>query len=598
MEPLNLGPVCEIRNDKEAFPWRVVELNSKTAGQGVIRSYNCLFTMEKYWPYGYFSSRSACELPGKLFRVRASGREGDSHHYMSPAVNEKVNQYKMVDGRLYAAWRLKLPAAGVKGGQFSCVRPSQGPWEVWCNRNSNGKITWTVKINIAGRWAEKNIKIDSAGEDWADVQLILDPQEITLQINRSEVGRFSHEAYREPFSLQFGSRQPLSGGQDVISEYREVFVDRVPYPSNEMSFAEGPEDLRPEDHAIVGFLRQAAPNEPRISEGDILELHDGSLLAVYTIYHAGKGWDGSPARIDATTSRDGGKTWSRPWTAADVDEGSDGNVMSASLLLGQNGDILLVYFDKTPRMKAKGMVLRRSADGGKTWSPRIPVTPPDSPGHNVANNACMVRLTTGRIVLATREHLNGIRQSFACYSDDDGRTWKKGNYVPEADITPEERLGQNLNEPCICELADGRLLMTMRTIAGGQFFSWSRDGGESWSKPILSPLSGCCGPALIRRIPNSPDILAFWAYGFGNRTPLVSAVSSDGGLTWKHIKLLEKSLYHAYGYVSCTFVRDRVILSYMHHPIFSSIFRFEVEPGYIDQRYVNLPLTWFYREIP
>jgi hypothetical protein len=33
----------------------------------------------------------------------------------------------------------------------------------------------------------------------------------------------------------------------------------------------------------------------------------------------------------------------------------------------------------------------------------------------------------------------------------------------------------------------------------------------------------------------------------------------------------------------------------MHFPMFSSIFRFQVEPGYHDARLVSLPIRWFYR---
>ena len=138
--------------------------------------------------------------------------------------------------------------------------------------------------------------------------------------------------------------------------------------------------------------------------------------------------------------------------------------------------------------------------------------------------------------------------------------------------------------------------MTMRSVAGGQFFSWSDDEGETWTKPFLAPLRGACSPAIVRRIPGSDDVLAIWTYGYGGRTPLVSAVSSDGGLTWKHLKLLEQSHYHGYCYASCTFVGDRVLLSYMHYPMFSSLFRFEVEPGYHDARFLSLPIQWFYRD--
>ena len=115
-------------------------------------------------------------------------------------------------------------------------------------------------------------------------------------------------------------------------------------------------------------------------------------------------------------------------------------------------------------MPTKGIVLRRSADEGKTWSERVVVTPRPGYRHS-ANNACLTRLSSGRIVLAAREYIGGIRWPYACYSEDDGRTWKAGNHVPDPGLTPSQKSGQNVNEPSICELADRRLLMTMRSIA-------------------------------------------------------------------------------------------------------------------------------------
>ena len=153
----------------------------------------------------------------------------------------------------------------------------------------------------------------------------------------------------------------------------------------------------------------------------MIVLKDGRLLCVYGLYHAGEGWDLSPAHVAASTSEDGGRTWSQPRQMIGMEEGSVDNVMLVSLLRAHNNDLLIAYADQTPVMQARGMMLRRSSDDGRTWSARQPITP-DSNNVHQANNACLVALRCGRIVLAMREYIDGVRWPYALFSDDDGCT--------------------------------------------------------------------------------------------------------------------------------------------------------------------------------
>ena len=79
------------------------------------------------------------------------------------------------------------------------------------------------------------------------------------------------------------------------------------------------------------------------------------------------------------------------------------------------------------------------------------------------------------------------------------------------------------------------------------------------------------------------------------RTSLNSAVSRDGGKTWSPVKYLDRSEYHGYGYSSVDYVGDRVVITTMRYPQFSSIERFVVQPGYSDLLFLSLPVEWFYR---
>jgi sialidase-1 len=48
----------------------------------------------------------------------------------------------------------------------------------------------------------------------------------------------------------------------------------------------------------------------------------------------------------------------------------------------------------------------------------------------------------------------------------------------------------------------------------------------------------------------------------GKRTPLTTAVSSDEGKTWTHLRDLETRVDQAFAYTSIDFVKDRVLLTY------------------------------------
>jgi len=573
-------------------------LTAENAIQGLFPGMNHRFTIPDYWDYGNFQPRECAELPGKLFRARAHGIECREIFLISG--NEKwppgQQLYSLEQGRLYAAWRVRAPQHLERQGKYSYVHPGQIPWQMWLEPGNSEESVWRFRLVQGGKEIEKTVSGSPLPDGWFEVRLVLEPRALQFELNRGRPIRFIHDLYPAKFRMHFGAAQPDPKGMAVISEFRYVFFDRFPYPYTVKDVVpEGPEDIRAGDRVVRVTVNPASPQAPRHSEGDIVILRDGRLLLIWSDYFKGEAWDHSPARLSAKISRDGGKTWSKPWIVVDYDSRSPGgNVISVSLLRARNGDILMAYHDQTAEMKAKGMVLRRSTDDGKTWSGREPITP-DNGNRQAANNACFRMLRRGRIILPCREYVAGIRWPYALYSDDDGHSWKAGRHVPPPDLTTEQVKAQNVNEPSIAELPDGRLIMMMRSAAGGHFLSSSSDGGESWTKPFLSPLRGVVSPPYIGTIPSTGDLLGIWSYGMTERSPLNSAVSRDAGKTWSPVKLLEQTENFGYGYTSVNFLGDRVILTTMQYPLFSSIERFQAVPGYTDLLSLSLPVKWFYR---
>ena len=316
---------------------------------------------------------------------------------------------------------------------------------------------------------------------------------------------------------------------------------------------------------------EPSKNQPRNSEGDIIQLKDGRLCLVYTRFTGGT-HDNSEGDLAIRTSSDHGQTWSKDRILVPNEGGL--NTMSVSTLRLKNGEWLLCYLRKDST-KSCNLFLRRSRDEFETVGPPIRVTLLD--GYHVVNNDRVVQLSTGRLIVPAVLH-TGFDESgkkvkksvpqgipFVYYSDDNGRTWKKDN----TPITPTSQRKLTLQENGVVELKDGRLWMFMRTAHDSQYGCYSSDGGMNWSQPQPTSLASPVSPATIERIPWSGDLLSVWndhsgAHPFpaGRRTPLCMAISRDEGQTWSKSWVIEGDPDGWYCYTSMSFLKDRLILSY------------------------------------
>jgi len=314
---------------------------------------------------------------------------------------------------------------------------------------------------------------------------------------------------------------------------------------------------------------EPSADNPRNSEGSIIELNDGRLFLAYSHFYGGHA-DDSPAYIAGRYSADGGRTWDAVDTTVVQNEGQQ-NVMSVSLLRLKSGEIAMFYEIKHSPGDCR-LYMRESRDETRTWSEKVCCIPND--GYFVINNDRPVQLSTGRVVVPAAHHpcpdgtwhTWSSRATSTCFfSDDGGNTWNQSSSVLEAPA--ESRSG--LQEPGILEMKDGFLMMWTRTDLGCQYISYSFDCGNSWEEPRASELMSPCSPASIKRVPSTGDLLCVYndhsgrfPYPEGKRTPLVAALSSDGGATWKHHRLIEDDPDGWYCYTSITFVEDAVLLSY------------------------------------
>ena len=228
------------------------------------------------------------------------------------------------------------------------------------------------------------------------------------------------------------------------------------------------------------------------------------------------------------------------------------------------------------RIEGSGQVaFERSEDGGKSWSPQIRVDEGKVTGQRIHPYCPSSAIVTnsGRIIVpvyrrvgrrdfvpdqAQQAALQGDQWvhsgshtyepcpfvSWVYYSDDEGKTWQR-NANGEMMVTLDDSAGGHWSctEPTVAEYSPKHLLMFYRTALGRLFQSWSCDDGTNWTRPRPSQLSASQAPAFLKRIPGTNDLLVIWNQVSGDeierglqRHRLSSAISQDGGATWKFHK--------------------------------------------------------------
>jgi len=268
--------------------------------------------------------------------------------------------------------------------------------------------------------------------------------------------------------------------------------------------------------------------------------------------------DGILLTVDAEGLRksdDGGKTWSEAQFICEGIKSSE--PASHYLLRTQSGTLVLVYLNfktyhfewdeinKEPKDNCKLEVWTiRSVDDGKTWIDNQKVVD----GYN-ANFFGFIQTSRGRLIFPV-EHLiksPGRFIVFSLCSDDDGKTWRKSNFIDLGGHGHHD----GATEPAIAELSDGRILMFIRTNLDRFWQAISEDGGRYWRTIIPSQIDASSSPGYLLKLhsgclvlvwnrlqpeegtyerpytPQHSEVLASWF-----REELSIAFSEDDGKTW------------------------------------------------------------------
>lgn len=324
--------------------------------------------------------------------------------------------------------------------------------------------------------------------------------------------------------------------------------------------------------APVVYEVQPTPEHPRNSEGSFVTLKSGRILYFYTQFYGGAS-DHSAARIVSVSSDDDGRTWSaEPKVVLENNAGA--NVMSVSLLRLKSGRIAFFYIQKNSWLDCRPRV-RFSDDEAATWSE--PVSVLKAPGYFVLNNDRVIQHSSGRLIVPLAFHrardtdpdsvktFDSRAIALWMFSDDEGATWQES---PQWQALPTPATRTGLQEPGVVELADGSLLTYLRTDQGVQYECRSKDRGQSWTPVAPGPMKSPASPASLKLLPGA-GLLGVWNDHSGafpmvknKRTPLVAALSQDGGLTWTNPLLLEQDPEGWYCYTAIHPVKEAVLLAY------------------------------------
>jgi sialidase-1 len=263
----------------------------------------------------------------------------------------------------------------------------------------------------------------------------------------------------------------------------------------------------------------------------LIQSTNGAMLA----FCEGRDSIEDDGRIDIVLKRsfDKGKTWTPLTVVATNGDGTAGN--PAPVVDRSTGAILLPYctnpaYDENSRR----IWVTKSVDDGETWSSPVEITAQASEpdwGWNATGPGRSIQLASGRFVVPCnhRDKSGTVSNSNVFYSDD-GATWHLGGI-----------LGPNTDESQVAQLADGSLIINMRDLSSDhlRWIARSYDEGLTWTPTVHDdalPDPSCQGSLL-----ETTDGLMF-SNPVGDvsilRHDLTARLSEDGGRTWAFSKTI------------------------------------------------------------
>lgn len=212
-----------------------------------------------------------------------------------------------------------------------------------------------------------------------------------------------------------------------------------------------------------------------------------------------------------------------------------------SMVTAKNGDLILAIDERVPHCgdlknsKDINIVLRRSTDNGKTWSPIQKII--DFPfGESASDPSMVVDKKTGNIFMFYN-YMNLKTEKDVYYfhvikSSDNGKTWSKPQDITK-NLSKEGwqndfkfiTSGQGI------QTKSGRLLHCLVNLSKGLFVFESNNHGKSWN--LLENSVGKVDESKIIELANNQLMVNSRVNKKGSRSVFIS---SDKGISWQEQK--------------------------------------------------------------
>ncbi len=337
---------------------------------------------------------------------------------------------------------------------------------------------------------------------------------------------------------------------------------------------------------------------------------NGTVLA-YCEARRNSSSDWAEIEIYLRSSTDGGKTWGAPKQIAHLGDRLPRSAVAlkikkvseteqtvnnpVAIVDRETGAVHFLYCINYERA-----FYMRSDDDGVTFSKPVEISStfekfrPEYDCNVIATGpAHGIQLANGRLVvpvwLSTGAKGHGPSVTATIFSDDHGKTWKRGDIaIPDTEkwVTP--------NETIVVQLADGRVMLNARSLSAEhrRIVTTSPDGATQWSEPhfdnaLLEPV---CMASIVRLSKKSestknrilfanPDNLSRAdgkeiPGGNRDRKNLSIKLSYDEGKTWKVNKSLEPDRS---AYSDLAVLPDGTILCFYERPKLLTVARFNLE---------------------